>query len=345
MVSGWLKDYRFDLSFIAGIALLAGAMAGVTAFWPLLFLPMLTAHSWLFGYEHLWATYSKLLAHPSDRARHRSLILFVPPLVLLALFTVGHSFGLMGIYVVYFIGQFHHTVRQSWGLAQQYRRQAGGLPWDNVRLSELTLWSVPIWGLLYRASQRPTEFLFQDFWLPPVPIALVHAAAALSCALWSMWIYTRIRAHRRGELPWGHTLYMVSHLAIFLCGYVLIDEICSGWLLVNVWHNVQYIVYVWLYNRRRFVNGIDPHSPFLSWLSQPGYRRLAGYALVTVTLALPIYYLLPQLGLTLDGLLKNTAVPIAVILGLTLTFHHYIADAIIWKRRNDVNSPDRFQAA
>ena len=137
---------------------------------------------------------------------------------------------------------------------------------------------------------------------------------------------------------------MVSHLTIFLCGYVLIEEICSGWLLVNVWHNVQYIVYVWLYNQRRFVNGIDPHSRFLSWFSQPGYRRLAMYAFATIALALPIYYLLPQLGLAFDSLLKNTAVPIAVTLSLTFTFHHYIADAISWRRRNDVNSPERFQA-
>lgn len=343
MVSAWLKDFRFDMAFIVGIAALAGAMAGVTVIWPLLFLPMLTVHTWLFGYEHLWATYTNLWLHRDDRQRYRRLIFLVPPFVLLGLYAVGHTFGLTGLYVIYFFGQFFHTVRQSWGLAQQYRRQAGGLPWDSVRLSELTLWSVPVWGLLNRCAERPTEFLFQDFWLPPVPRLAVYIAGGISMALWGWWICTRIMAWRRGSLPLGHSLYMLSHLAVYLGSYILIPELCSGWLLVNVWHNVQYIIFVWVHNRRRFASGVDTGSRSLSWLSQPGYVRAALYFLATIALALPIYYLLPELGLTLDALLKNTAVPTAVIIGLTLTFHHYIVDGIIWKRKHNPNHGTVFQ--
>lgn len=337
-MSGWLKDPLFDLSFILGIALLAGGMAGATVYRPDLFWPMLALHSWLFGYEHLVATYTRLLGRPDDRARYRRLILYVPPLVLLGLYAVGRTYGLAGIYALYFVAQWHHTVRQSWGLAQQYRQRAGGLPWDAVRLSELTLWSVPIWGLLHRCAQRPDEFIFQPFWLPPVPPSCATIAGCIAGALWLFWIYTRIVAYRRGQLSIGHTLYMVSHLLIFLIGYVLISEICSGWLLVNVWHNVQYIAFVWLYNRRRFAAGIEPQTRALSWLSQPGYLRAALYFLASLALALPIYYLLPRLGLKLDTLLISTAVPAAITVGLTLTFHHYIVDAIVWKRRNNPTS-------
>jgi hypothetical protein len=333
-VSAWLKDPVFDVIFIIGIALLASLMAGVTVFWPALFLPMLTAHTWLFGYEHLVATYTRLFGRPDDRARHRRLILFAPPLVLLALYVVSRAHGVTGLYVVYFVGQLHHTVRQSWGLAQQYRQRAGGLPWDSPLLSQVTMWSVPVWGLLHRCAQQPDEFIFQPFWLPNVPRPLVHLAGLVSCALWLYWLYTRLVAYRRGQLALGHTLYMLSHLLIFVAGYLLIDELCSGWLLVNVWHNVQYIVFVWLYNRRRFASGIDPQTQTLSWLSQPGYVRGALYFLASVALALPIYYLLPQLGMKLDELLISTAAPTAITFGLMLTFHHYIVDAIVWKRRH-----------
>ena len=343
MASAWLKDVRFDLTFIVGIALLAGAMSGVTVIWPLLFLPMLTAHSWLFGYEHLWATYTGLLAHPDDRRRHRYLIFFGPPLVLVALLVFGKAFGMTGLYVIYFAGQFFHTVRQSWGLAQHYRRQAGGMEWDHPRLSEITLWSVPVWGFLHRCAQRPTEFLFQDFWLPPVPRLVVIMAGIASAVLWSYWLYTRLVAWRRGSLPLGHTLYMLSHLVIYLGAYILIEEICSGWLLVNVWHNVQYIAYVWAYNRRRFQGGVDTRTRLLSWLSQRGYLRAALFFVALVALALPLYYLLPHAGEAIDALLKNTAVPAAVTLGLTLTFHHYIVDGIIWKRRHNPNIDTAFQ--
>ena len=89
---------------------------------------------------------------------------------------------------------------------------------------------------------------------------------------------------------------MLSHLLIYLFGYVLIADLCSGWLLVNVWHNVQYIVFVWQYNRRRFASGIDPQAKALSWLVQPGWRRAGLYFAASIVLAMPFYYLLPQLG-------------------------------------------------
>ncbi|MBN8220245.1 MAG: hypothetical protein J0L53_04940 [Spirochaetes bacterium] len=345
MTAAWLKDSCFDLTFIVGIAGLAGAMAGVTVLWPLLFLPMLTVHTWLFGYEHLWATYTGLLAHPEDRRRHPWLIFLVPLLVLAALFAIGKFSGMTGLYVTYFTGQFFHTVRQSWGLAQHYRRQAGGMGWDSPRLSEITLWSVPVWGFLNRCAERPTEFLFQDFWLPPVPKLAVWIAGVASAALWSYWFYTRITAYRRSELPLGHTLYMLSHLVIYLGAYILIPELCSGWLLVNVWHNVQYIAYVWMHNRRRFQGGVDSRTRLLSWLSQRGSIRATLFFLALVILALPIYYLLPPAGEAIDALLKNTAVPAAVTVGLTLTFHHYIVDGIIWKRRHNPNMDTVFHTA
>ncbi|TGL49721.1 hypothetical protein EHQ55_08930 [Leptospira meyeri] len=335
-----LKVSYFDLFFIVGVALLASLMASVTVIWPLLFLPILTVHSWLFGYEHLWATYTKLLVHPDDRKRYRPLIYFVPLLVLLGLFSLGQTFGLKGIYVIYFFGQFFHTVRQSWGLAQAYRRQAGGLVWDPPFLSEVTLWSVPIWGLLHRCAQSPDEFLFQEFWLPPISQMIVIVACFISCSLWLYWFYARFAAYFRGELAVGHSLFMISHLLVFLGGYILIEEICSGWLLVNVWHNVQYIAFVWIYNRNRFASGLDSKSRVMSWISQRGAKNTISYFLVTLTFALPVYYLLPELGFTLDSFLKSTAVPMAIILAMTLTFHHYIADGIIWKLKNNEEIKD-----
>lgn len=334
IVSAWLSGPRFDLGFIAGIALLASTMSLITVYWPDLFWPMLTIHTWLFGYEHLVATYTRLLGSPDDRRRFRALTLCVPPFVLATLFAVGFRYGLAGIYALYFVGQWHHTVRQSWGLAQQYRRRAGGLPWDSAFLSQVTIWSVPVWGLLHRCSQQPSEFLFQPFWLPQIPLWLVMLGAAGSAVLWLHFFFTRVKAYRRGQLALGHTLYMTSHLVVYLGGYILVDEMCSGWLLVNVWHNVQYIVFVWLYNRWRFAKGIDPTSRTLSWLSQPGGSRTALYGIASVVLALPLYYVLPRLGMSLDRFLVDTAVPSAITIGLTLTFHHYIVDAFIWKRRH-----------
>ncbi|MFO0577363.1 MAG: hypothetical protein U1A78_25435 [Polyangia bacterium] len=337
--AAWLHDPAFDLSFIFGILLLAGAMSGATVLRPTLLLPMLVAHAWLFGYDHLVATYTKLAGRPEDRARNRRLIFQLPPLILVGLYALGRTAGVTGLYALYFGWQLFHTVRQSWGIAQQYRHRAGGLAWDPVRLSEATLWSVPLWGLLHRCAERPEEFLYQPIWLPPLPMALAHAAGVASGALWLGWIVTRVRAFRRGELALGHTLYMLSHALVYLFGYLLIEDIGSGWLLVNVWHNVQYMAFVWLHNRRRFASGPVADARALSWLSQAGYGRAALYYLACLAVAAPAYYLVQRGAAGLDRLLQTAALPALLVLTLTLTVHHYIVDGIIWKRRNNPPPP------
>ena len=146
---------------------------------------------------------------------------------------------------------------------------------------------MPLWGILHRCAEQPEEFLYQPIWLPPVPLVVVQAAGLASGVLWSFWFYTRVQAYRRGELPLGHTLYMLSHLLVYLGGYLLIEDIGSGWLLVNVWHNVQYLAFVWLHNRRRFATGIAADAPVLSWLSQAGYGRATLYYLACLAVATP----------------------------------------------------------
>ena len=64
------------------------------------------------------------------------------------------------------------------------------------------------------------------------------------------------------------TLYMCSHIKIFGFGYLQIDDINHGWLVLNVWHYAQYILTVWLFNNNRFKDGIHPKHRFLSYLSQ-----------------------------------------------------------------------------
>jgi hypothetical protein len=42
-------------------------------------------------------------------------------------------------------------------------------------------------------------------------------------------------------------------------------------------------------------------------------------------------------GTTVAELLQNTAVPLAMVAGFTLSFYHYLADGVIGKRKNKPN--------
>ena len=123
---------------------------------------------------------------------------------------------------------------------------------------------------------------------------------------------------------------MCSHVTIFSVGYLLIDDITHGWLVLNVWHNAQYILTVWLFNNNRFRDGIHPKHRFLSYLSQQ--RNVMKYFAVCLIVSTIAYSLL---GFTLSTLSTfiATSLPLFAVAYQAINFHHYVVDAVIWKVR------------
>jgi hypothetical protein len=335
---GWLKDAPFDLTLVVGVAALACAMGGAVALRPSLFLPLLTVHTWCFGFDHVIATFTKLAGLPEDRRRNRVLIWALPPVVVAATLAVGQSAGVGALTTTYFVFQWFHTTRQSWGIAQHYRRAAGGMAWDPPWLSELTLWSLPIVGLLRRCAEEPTQFLWRPLVLPRVPSLVVAIAGAIAAVLVAIFVWTRVAAFRRRELSLPHTLYCLTHMAVFALGYLVVDDLHAGWLLVNVWHNVQYLAYVWMHNRARFDGGVRRDAPILSWLCQRGAGRAVLYFAALLALSTPLFAAIYALSDRVDSWLDGRLVSLTLVFALALNFHHYIVDGIIWKRRRNLSA-------
>ena len=329
---GWLKDLPFDLTLIVGITALACGMGGAAYLVPSLFVPLLAFHTWCFGFDHVIATFTKLAGAPEDRQRNRLLLYALPPLVFTLTFAIGQSTSIGVLNTGYFVFQWFHTTRQSWGIAQHYRRAAGARPTDPSWLSELTLWSVPVVGLLHRCHQQPGKFLWMDLFLPRVPGIVVTTAGVGAAALVAVFCWTRWRALRRGDLALPHTLFFVSHLLVFSVGYLVIDDLHAGWLLVNVWHNVQYLAYVWMHNRARFDSGVRRDAKILSWLCQPGVKRGVGYFGACLLISTPLFAAIYALGDRIDRWLDGRLISISLVFALALNFHHYIVDGLIWKR-------------
>jgi hypothetical protein len=339
IATGWLKDPPFDLTLIVGITGLACAMGVAAAVVPALFLPLLAFHTWCFGFDHVIATFTKLVGLPDDRRRNRFLIYVLPPLLFGGTLLIGQSTGIGVLNTAYFLFQWFHTTRQSWGIAQHYRRAAGipskprARPTDDPPwLSEVTLWSLPVVGLLQRCHQRPTSFLWMDLFLPRVPGIVVTLAGLVAAVLVAVFFWTRWRALRRGELALPHTLFLCSHFLVFAVGYLVIDDLHAGWLLVNVWHNVQYLAYVWMHNRARFDGGVRPDARILSWFCQPGVKRGIAYFAACLLISTPLFTAIYAVGDRIDLWLNGRLISISLVFALALNFHHYIVDGLIWKR-------------
>lgn len=318
---GWLRSRRFDLALILGVpALGLGSGVLVTAE-PRLLAPVILLDIWLLSYQHLGASFTRLCFDPGSFRRYWFLLFGLPPLVVAAtgFLEFGVASGLPVTIYLYWL--WFHYARQSWGIAQIYRRRAGAAAdFGDATLFKATFALVPLWGILHRSAQAPTEFMGFGLHFMPVPPMLADGVGIAACVAVVLWLVERGRAWRRERAPIAHTLYVLTHFVMFYVAYVLIDDVTTGWLVINIWHNVQYLGVVWLFHQRRFNGALDPEARLLSRLAQP--RNVVLYIAACLVPVAALY--LGIMGIV--GLLPATAFLYQVV-----NFHHYIVDAVIWR--------------
>lgn len=323
---GWLRGPTFDLGFVLGTVAIALAATTVVIFDTSIFVPILMLDIWLLGAHHVVATYTRLCFDRESFREHRFFVLWLPFIVFGTTVAMVQGVGVWVVTSLYLYWQWYHYTAQSWGVSQIYRRKSGLPQPKNNHLAKAAFYLLPLWGILYRSYQAPETFLGQELRVIPVPPLLVNVVATLAVVALGVWAVARIRDAWNKRLPIAYTLYMLSHIAVFAIGYLLIDDITLGWLVLNIWHNAQYVLFVWMFNTNRFKGGRDDKAPFLSYLSQPKHWWL--YFGVCLTLSTVLYKGIEIFEEPLIGI----GLPLLVFYQ-TLNFHHYIVDGRIWKVR------------
>lgn len=319
---GWLRNLSFDAWFIGGIALLAIASGGLVVAWPHLFHYVLFADIILLGYTHVIATYTRLCFCKGQFREFWFLVTALPLIVLAAVLLAGYTLGFWVLSTVYLYWQWFHYSRQSWGISQVYRGRSQGRVTDNLLLSQAVFYLLPVWGILYRSWQDPGKFLSLELKVIPVSPIVVEIAGLAALLALGYWLSSRAILWMRGQLPVAHTCYMLSHFLIFYIAYIAIENINYGWLVINIWHNAQYIVFVWLFNNKSFEGKPDGSARLLSYISQNG--KFLMFFGVCCFVAMLFY---AGMKYTLGTLLP------LIVVYQTINFHHYIVDSIIWKIR------------
>ena len=325
---GWLRDAGFDSLLIFGVAALALASGALVVARPRIFPLVLLADIWILGYHHVVATFTRLAFDRASFARHRFLVTWLPPLVLAGAVGLVLVAGGWILSTTYLYWQWFHYTRQSYGIERVYRGRAGEAAVGGERLTRWALYLVPLWGILHRSHQAPETFLGVELKVVPVPREVVWLAAAAAAVAMGWWLAELAASLARGDRLQGQSLYVLSHTVVFAVGYVLIANMDHGWLVLNVWHNAQYILFVWMFNQKRFRAGVDPRHRFLSRLAQPGAWPY--YFATVFLLSTAIYFGLDR-GLTL--LDRYSPLPLFLVAYQTINFHHYIVDGLIWKMR------------
>ena len=202
----------------------------------------------------------------------------------------------------------------------------------DLRLARVAFYAVPLAGILHVSARTPDQFLFMPLYTVPVSAGLLTVVDMIAAAAFAAWLGLQFRAWLRGRLAVPYFCFMLSHFAVFAVGYIVIDEINHGWLAINIWHNAQYVLFVSMFNNRRFRGTVDARAPFLSTISQNG--RLPLYLAVCFTLSTAVYVAIDRYGIGAIGASAGISAGVAaVIVYQTINFHHYIVDVLIWKLR------------
>ncbi|MEO8021391.1 hypothetical protein [Polaromonas sp.] len=331
--SPFLHGPWFDRLFLfgtVGLALTLGALATMS---PAMFTAVVLVDIWLFASPHVIATYTRMAFDKVHIKKHWFLIFCLPPIVLVLVTMVALAYELGGLFTLYFIAQTYHVTRQSFGISRAFRRadpQAVGPD----RLSESLIYLFPFWGLLHRCATAPDFFYGYPIHLPTVSPEVSDTAGIAAMLVCAWWAYRQIRQAMTGRLNAGHCLFVASHLLVTAVAYLWVPDITSGWLVVNIWHNLQYLLFVWLQNIRRdtqLSSTSDKRSidtPGLQSLMTP-LKNAGKYLAACLILGAVLYEALSVAGQQLIWL----GLPTVFILHFTFNFHHYLVDGVIWKKR------------
>lgn len=325
--AGTLRNPTFDALFVLGIPTLALSVGALVTLRPELFLLIFTMDLWLLGYHHVAATFTRICFDSDSFKAHRSLVLFLPVVVGVAVIVAVIGFGLWLIASVYLYWQWWHYTRQSEGIEKAYIAKNSSADVGNRKLARIVHYAMPIAGILTVSARQPGEFVFLPVKTLPIPMELAQFAQAFALAVSLVWLWEQVKIWRAGKLAATYTAYMLTHLLIYAVAYIGFEDATRGWLVINMWHNTQYLAFVWMFNNHRFSAGVHPQHVVLSTLSQSKNWWL--YVLACLALSTAFYY---SAGSVL-ALLGVSSVAYLAAFYQVVNFHHYIVDAKVWKLR------------
>lgn len=291
---------------------------------------VITLNLWLLGYHHLVSTYSRIAFDWQSVKENWKFVFLLPILVLSCVYGIFKLGGVIWIGSIYLYWQWYHYTRQSEGVSKAFGMKSDDKSIINDKLHRFLFYIIPILCLLMMVSRNNQMFFGSSFFSIPLSNELRYFIG-VTIALLTIFASFRIILFAKSQrVTLFYAVYLLSHFAIYIVAYVAIDKITTGWLVINIWHNTQYIAIVWLFNTNRFKSGINPKHRLISYLSQPEPGRILIYLLSFILLTL-LFYGFVNIGA--EYIIGTTGLPAILIIYSTLNFHHYIVDSQIWKLR------------
>lgn len=325
----YLRGPAFDYFFILFVPLLGISAAYYAQAKPVDFYYVLTVNLWFFGYHHVIATFTRIAGSVTDATEYKFLVYYLPVIVFAAVVVLALIGSAWLIASVYLYWQWWHYLRQSEGIAKSIKFKGGSRELGSEGFNRAVFYLVPVATFGIALARRPASFLLMRIHTPPIPVTWAEIFGYGVLALWVVWFVMQLFALQKKTLRVTHFCYLLSHHIIYWVSYVSIKDITTGWLAINIWHNLQYIIFVWHFNANTYKKGFDEKSPIISWLSQPHRVIIYFGACMVIT---TLFY--KGVGLGVLSVTVHTVLPVGIIVYMAINFHHYVVDTVIWKIRN-----------
>ena len=345
-----------DLVFLHGGAYWLVPIMAVMILWPASVPVLFWFWALCFDGPHLWATLSRtyidLESWRSKRTLYLgSLIIIILPVLI---YYIGLALNQPSVFFLFLsfamLWAYHHIVRQHYGFLSLYDRKSNSDP-NTHRLSKrylyLGLWlpylhlglnhpvNIKLFGL--QALHQSIVLHQLIFWLPITLSALIIAHVA--------WLAYRHQQGRNARVFLLHCL--LSHsliLYVFSRFEPVIGQSRNDaqyfmgiTLLLTLFHNVQYLAFVWQYNRRVYgVNPKDSSNPAkatMARLLNQNFLMFFLCALVFSSVYVYFEWAMNDYPNWRGQYHMNTTSwsYIALSLWWGLSMHHYYLDQKIWR--------------
>ena len=279
---------------------------------------------------HLISTWTRVYLVPGERFQRPVRYWVIPGLAMAFAITADATGGLCLRLVrsTIFYWATWHFVAQSWGVMRIYQRKHGAAERTEARLEKALIFLPAFFCALHRLYTGPwTLFGIEVIHLRPTPW-LVNGFGALIIALAAVYLLVWFAGGtERPAHEWVRPTYLVFSFLGFAMPFLVIRDGNSAFGAAALWHAVQYMAIVWLYNDRRYRGGIDPQARLVSWVAQRG-RALAYMGLIAACAAI-VYTV--AFGVSL--FVRRPFEEIALTFWTGFTLGHYYLDGVIWKSR------------
>jgi hypothetical protein len=279
---------------------------------------------------HLISTWTRVYLLPGERWKRPVAYWIVPGLALAFAITADAQGGiwLRLIRSTIFYWATWHFAAQSWGVLRIYQRKHGAAERLEARLERALIFLPAFFCALHRLFTGPwTLFNVEVIHFRP-PALLVNGLGALVIVIAAVYLAVWFRGGQgRPAREWVRPAYLLFNFFGFAMPFLVIRDGDAAFAAAALWHAVQYIAIVWLFNGRRYARGVDPGARLVSWVSQRG-RALAYMGLIAACAAMVYSF---AFGVSL--FVHRPFDQIALTFWTGFTLGHYYLDGILWKSR------------